>query len=792
MNAKSRRQYIRSSKRAAMVRGAGGALRPAAIGLASVLATGGMAQQPEATAASTEQVAAPVESTAAPPASAARAVATEGVATSEAVSPLSPAPTPLAPTATVVPREPEQQFSVPPVEVQAEADRYRTPNAQLPRLPKSLLDTPQAVTVVPEAVIQEQSATTVREALRNVSGITIAAGEGGRQGDTFILRGFSAQTDVYRDGVRDLGWFTRETFNLGGVETYFGPSAVLFGRGATGGAVNLVTKKPVDQAFQELRISGGTAPSGRIEIDINQPVHEKAQFRLAGAGQLAQVAGRDEVEENRFAVAPSARLELGEKTRLELDYLLQRESSVPDYGHPFFGGEPVSVGAGVRRDVFYGIRGSDTELVTANIATARVLHAFSPQVLLTNTLRFGRVDRFARPTAPRGVAPSDSPTTLGRQRFETETDNTYLINQTDGRMTFKTFALEHALNVGAELAREARAQFRDNLQAVGLPTGPNLVADLYLPDPNPDLSAIAHVFNNSSQTEQLTLALYAGDQLTITRWLEVLASARFDFFETEYLSKVASGAVSEQRRVDRLLNWRAGLVFKPFSWTSAYMTYGTSTNPSAEAGLISTGTESLEPERNQVFELGTKGDLFSKRVSVGASVFRIEKLNGRVPNPEPGGAPIILGGIQRVDGLNLGAAGTLLPRWRAFVSYTFLHGRIVEHPNAFLVDQAIPSAPEHSASLWTTYELIDRLTLGGGVVYQSSATVNNPANEMTMLNRVPEFWRFDAVATYAFANADLQLNLSNLTDRLYYEQYSGGHAVPVEGRSAILTIRTRL
>ena len=62
----------------------------------------------------------------------------------------------------------------------------------------------------------------------------VAAGEGGRQGDSFVIRGFSAQSDTFRDGVRDLGWFSRDTANLGGVETYFGPSAVLFGRGSTG------------------------------------------------------------------------------------------------------------------------------------------------------------------------------------------------------------------------------------------------------------------------------------------------------------------------------------------------------------------------------------------------------------------------------------------------------------------------------------------------------------------------------------------------------------------------------
>jgi catecholate siderophore receptor len=168
---------------------------------------------------------------------------------------------------------PEDQILLPTVHVEEQKESgYNPPESSLKRLPKPLVDTPQTVTVVPEKVMEQQVATTLADALRNVSGITVAAGEGGRQGDAFVLRGFSATTDTTRDGVRDLGWFTRDTFNVQNVEVFFGPSAVLFGRGSTGGAVNLATKKPLAESFQEVKLIGGTAPSGRIEVDLNEAV----------------------------------------------------------------------------------------------------------------------------------------------------------------------------------------------------------------------------------------------------------------------------------------------------------------------------------------------------------------------------------------------------------------------------------------------------------------------------------------------------------------------------------------
>jgi catecholate siderophore receptor len=684
---------------------------------------------------------------------------------------------------------------LPAVQVEGEAESYRAEQSGMQRVATPLRDTPQSVTVVPGKVMEEQRATTVRDALRNVSGITISAGEGGRQGDTFILRGFSGQNDVFRDGSRDLGWFTRDTFNLEGVEVFFGPSSVLFGRGSTGGAVNLVTKSPKKGSFADVSLTGGTAPQGRIEADVNHAVLENVQLRVNAMGQAGGVKGRDKVERNRTGLAPSLRIELGERTTLGVDYLYQRERGVPDYGQPYYNGYPVSASPemGVSRSAFYGVDGSDTEEVDAHVASARLQHEWSKSVRLVNALRFGRVDRFARPTAPRNLAPVMNPTSIGRSRFETETDHAGVVNQTDLRLELTTAFLKHVANLGLELSREKRTQARYNLAVMGaMGNAANLSADLRNPDPAPDTSSLERLFSSWSRGVQLAAAVYASDQIQITKYLEILGSLRLESFGTDYTLMNPQGDSDLSNR-DLLVNWRSGAVLHPVAKTSLYFMTGTSSNPSAEAGTLSDATVSLDPERNVIYEVGAKADLLRDRLGLGGSAFRIAKTNARVPGPDPmNGPPQILTGKQRVQGFNLGATGAIVDNWKLIGSYTFLHSRIRRHTSAYLVGQTMPNTPAHSLAFWSTFSPLTNLVLGAGAGYQAETVVNNPASEMQPLNKVPDFWRFDAFASYAFPHVELQLNLSNLTDALYYEQYSGGHAVPAEGRVVLMTARLRI
>jgi outer membrane receptor for monomeric catechols len=135
-----------------------------------------------------------------------------------------------------------------------------------------LLDTPHSISVVPRQTLDDQGATTLRDALRNVAGISLAAGEGGSQGDNLTLRGFTARNDIFLDGMRDFGSYYRDPFHIEQVEVLKGPESVLFGRGSTGGVVNQATKGPERTPFVSGSLSFGTDLTRRATLDVNERV----------------------------------------------------------------------------------------------------------------------------------------------------------------------------------------------------------------------------------------------------------------------------------------------------------------------------------------------------------------------------------------------------------------------------------------------------------------------------------------------------------------------------------------
>jgi catecholate siderophore receptor len=211
---------------------------------------------------------------------------------------------------------------------------YHTQQSELPKLPEPLRDTPQSITVVPRELMDDQHTTTLRDALRNVAGISIAAGEGSSQGDNLTIRGFTARSDIFMDGMRDFGSYYRDPFNLERVEVLEGPSGILFGRGSTGGVVEQDSKTPQLRGFIDGSVSLGTDLTRRGTLDMNEPLLEistNAAFRLDMMGTDAQVAQRDVVENRRFGVAPTAAFGLGTPTRLTAGYFHQSEVDIPQW-----------------------------------------------------------------------------------------------------------------------------------------------------------------------------------------------------------------------------------------------------------------------------------------------------------------------------------------------------------------------------------------------------------------------------------------------------------------------------
>lgn len=685
------------------------------------------------------------------------------------------------------------------------ADRLSSPKFTQP-----LRDTPQTVVVIPSSVYTEQAATSLRDVLRNTPGITFQAGEGGNApGDNLFIRGFGARNDVFIDGVRDPGVLARDTFNTEQVEIAKGPSSATSGRGSTGGSVNLVTKKPHLGDATQLTATAGSADYRRATLDTNQelaasPIKGTA-LRLNAVWTDAGVAGRDVVENKSWGVAPSLALGLGTPTSLTLAYSHLSQDNIPDYGLP---GTLPAVALAEGKTIedldwsnFYGLRSRDYEKIETDAVSAIAEHVFNPDVSLRNTARYGRNTRDAVVTPPRAATAANAATDPGYDATQAQirrTDTKYqdrrdqiLANQTNLTARFATGAIRHAVTAGLEVSREDQKSFgKTDTYANGRPP----VTDLY--HPNPDDAYTPDIVATGASTHAVadSGAVYAFDTLQLAPRWELSGGARWERFDVAYESVPATSAgtpVQHYDRTDDMLSWRAGLVFKPAPAGSLYAGYGTSFNPSADAGqglaLAGSGTTSasLAPEKSTSAEVGAKWDFLGGRLAATAALFRTEKTNAKTTDSA---GNTVLAGEQRVDGAELGLSGRLTDDWSVFGGYAYMDGTVDTSGVAVQTDAALQYVPKQTANLWTTYRLPHGFTLGAGAQFTDGyfyalPTATAPAPAQGAGTR---YWLFNAMASYEVnRHLTLRVNVSNLADERYIDRGYGGHVIPGAGRTVL-------
>ncbi len=658
--------------------------------------------------------------------------------------------------------------------VTVEADReastgYKTEALFSPKYTQPLLDTPQSVTVIPSEVIADRGATNLREVMRNVTGITLSAGEGGTpNGDNVNIRGFNARTDIFIDGVRDIGGYFRDPFNVDQVEVIKGPSSVYSGRGSTGGIINQVSKMPEREFFSGGSLSVGTDRLQRITADVNQPINDRSGVRLNAMAHAQEVAGRDEVEYERWGIAPSLAFGQGTDTRLTLTYLHQQENNLPDYGHPYFNGRPVDV----PRENFYGLVNRDYEDTMVDVLTAKVEHDFSDSLTLRNNTRYGRAAKDIIVTPPR--TPNPVTNTLVRNGRDRDSVDAILLNQTDLVKDFSTGGVDHTLVTGVEIGRET-SENKDRVIST-------MNTTLFNPNSHEAFTGTI-VPGSKTETKANSQAAYIFDTAKLNEQWEVNGGLRWDRFNAETTSDATPPTRFE--RTDTMFSWRGGVVYKPLENGSIYAAYGTSFNPSAEAITLNADNAVLDPEESLTYELGTKWDLLNDRVNLTAAVFRTEKTNARTEDPIT--EIVTLEGEQRVDGIELGITGQVTEAWRVFAGYAYLTSEIEESSDPAEVGKDVNRTPNHTFTLWNTWQVAPKVEIGGGALYVDESFANT---ENT--NKVPSYVLFDAMASYEITeNVALRLNLLNIADEEYYESAYSGHAIPGQGRTAMLTTSFR-
>ena len=675
------------------------------------------------------------------------------------------------------------------------------------RYARPLVETPQSIQVIPRQVMEAQGITTLSEALRNVPGISLQAGEGGgasnTSGDMFNLRGFSANNSLFIDGVRDDGLVSRDVYNLEQVEVFLGPAGTDVGRGTAAGYVNMTTKTPGVQNHYAGAATFGTADQRRLSVDLNQatPFGETGSWwrgtslRLNSLFQDSGVAGRDEVRLRTQAVAPSLALGLGTQVRVSAGGQFLHQDNVPDYGIPgaAWADGPLAPGAAVAPNPveqanFYGTPADDYDDVSQESVFGKVEYDIRPTVQLRSQLRYNQAHRTAVISTiqnPAAYNPATELVTVVRQGNERENDITS--SQTSISTVARAGQTSHAIIGTLEFTNEG--QFAPTLGGLG--TRPP--ANIYAPDVNAPVTGM-NVARTGAFTDGTasTAAISVFDTVDIGPRLQLTGGVRVERYGATFLARDAAGlATTDVETDDTLVSGKVGALYKLTDEGNVYFAWGTTKTPPGTANFTlssqpnNQNNPNVDPQISTNIEVGSKWEFYGSRLSLTGAAFRTENENVIFTVDATAVPPIFnQDDAQRVTGASLGVSGRIIRELDVTANFAYLDSENLSQ-NPVNAGKRLTLTPEFSGSVWATYTTPIRLSVGGGVRFTDAVYIN-AANTI----KSPGYQIVDAMATYALTNqVSLRLNVYNVTNETYIRNINnnGGRYNPGHPRTATLT-----
>lgn len=721
----------------------------------------------------------------------------------------------------------EEEWTV----VASPMNTLRTPIG-ISRMPQDVLHTPQTIDVVPQILMQQQNVKSLDEALKNVPGITasVGEGEGGMAGDQFLIRGFAAQNDIYENGLRDFGVYTRDSFDYDHITVIKGPSSQVFGNGTTGGAINITTKTPTAANHVSASFSGGSGSYYRGTLDVNHKITDTIAVRLTAMGNENNMVGRDQLYSHRWGIAPSIIFGLGKKINYTIEYLHQTDNRIPDYGVPTVlkpgtsYAKPVTE-YGVRRNNWYGTT-FDQDNSSVDMLTGRLQWEINPHITVYNDTRGGLYSRYFSAsqegcsTSCSNYFFSNTPEKAMVSRIggvggpnPYQQDDWSVQNVLSAVANFNTGTIKHQMIAGVDVEHiyDRRRNYAYN--------NPSARQYTSLLNPNPDVPGlnvgtdpanygnlvnIPGVGRKEWKTSSATdVGAFFSEQAWLAPWFSVKAGFRWDHWSSNYgatggqqSTTSAAGVVQNTPDVhlgqtQDTFNPNVSLMYTPNDHTMVYFNWAESTTPlglyvtNSSEPLKST-TQDLKPERSRLYELGAKYSAFHDRIGFTASVFRLEKGNSMLTDPSSGTVESS-GDAQRNQGLELSVSGQILRNWNMIATYA-RYDSLTTSGAAADVGKQVQYVPRNQATVWSTYEIAPKtlynLTVGGGVTWREGVFLDT-ANTA----RVPANVEFDALVSHQFgAHWKVAMNGYNLANRLNYGNLFSNRVTPSIGRAFLFNL----
>ncbi|MDY0831178.1 TonB-dependent siderophore receptor [Pseudomonas sp. SED1] len=623
------------------------------------------------------------------------------------------------------------------------------------KLPLTMRETPQAVTVITRQRMDDQAMTSINDVVRATPGLFLDFSSGpGRQG--YTARGFNIDNLMY-DGIPsgyngvsigaqpNLAMFDR-------VEVVRGATGLVTGAGNPSAAINMIRKRPLDEQKVTITGAAGSWDNYRGELDASSPLNDSGTLRgrvvtsYRDANSFVDKAAEDH---GLFYAVTEA--DLSEDTTLTLGFSHQKDKTNYFWGSSMIGLDGHHLNLSRSYNPGTDWENKDQEI---NTIFAEVRHQLANDWKLQVNANYAEQNGlFSGSYQSRWVN-----NTLARTVYQSSYDENQAGVDAFASGPFEAFGRTHELVVGA------------SKRIYDLTTHNYSPYDLNWPL-NAGKPDFVHTGNDHEVTTQD--GFYVTSRLSLADPLKLILGGRLDWYD--YDNRGGDG----DYKVTRNLTRYAGLIYDLDDHHSVYVSYSDIFTPQSEKDTSGTP---VKPIVGKNYEVGIKGEYLGGALNASVALFRVDQENRAVDvvvDNCPQASCAVASGEIRSQGIDFELQGALTENWQVGGGYTYAH--VVT-----LKDAAKPQnenqrfdtdTPEHLFKLTTNYHFqgpLEKLRVGGNISWQSRLYNDVPlADGSTYRLKQGAYAVTDLMAGYRVnQHLDLQLNANNIFDRNYYSSIS--------------------
>jgi iron complex outermembrane recepter protein len=647
------------------------------------------------------------------------------------------------------------------------------------KMDASLLDVPQAVTVVDRALLSDQGAYKLDDALKNVAGVM----PGGyyEAWDYYRIRGFDASFNTYVDGLRGGNGMGEEIFGLDSVEVLKGPSSTLYGESVLGGIVNLRSKTPRPDAFAQVQFTSASYRLYEPAIDAGASLNRsRTLYGRINLLYRATDSFVDYVSRHRVYVAPALTWDISPDTKLTLLGRFQHDTGHLAFPLPAYGTVLPNPHGQIPISRFVGEPSNPDPVSEVNRELGyQLTHRFSDALALFQNVRVGwyenHWDRLLYPA----FLGTDKRTLYRSPVSYQEQWRTYAAD-TGIRLRVGTGRAQHMLVAGVDYYRRPDTYKQETIDFDD--------ASSYMPLDvfNPVYGAPFSPMPLSSTGHTLTqdVGLYVQDQMHMSDRVTLVAGGRVDFASNRDFAEPDSND-------RRAFSPRVGGTYRVRPGVSVYAAYSQSFRP--QTGLVYNGSSKgafAAPEQGEQWDGGVKTSLLSGRIVNTFSLYRLTRSNVLTLDPNHPTFSVLTG-TQRSTGVEVETSFQLDKTWNLTFAYALTDASVVKD-TVIRAGTPTQNVPKHGANVWSTYEPQQRWLRGVGFGVGARYYTRQSGDRLNTF-AIPAYGVIDASMFYRRGALALQMNVGNLANTRYFTgSYNDVYVLPGSPRSVRATISWRL